>query len=315
MATRGYQKIAASLALCAMALVPQRGGSPLAAGAREGKTASAYDIPATPAARAPRAPKPALTPGDETLTRLIRLRSRLRNLDMNWVKRDGDDVMDRFTATLGGGRVDAACHINWSRPESDHWAKIRLDHVGVADFLQAADIRLDARIDARISGELDLHWSGLRVRQMRPSLGGKGAFRIHEGAITSTAILDSFADFTEIPALRSFQFTGGTLVAAAQGGRLDVSEFRLAGPSMRVDAKGTVDLDTDDLRVRFNLEVLPALAGQSSRFEVREGVLLMTRLAGKDADKDFVRVPLPFAFAGTLAKPVAVLDLGQKEQE
>ena len=142
------------------------------------------------------------------------------------------------------------------------------------------------RINAHISGELDLHWSGLRLRQMRPSLGGKSTFRIHEGSIGGTEILDSFAEFTGIPDLRTFRFSGGSLVATADRGVLKVPEFRLAGPEMRVDAKGTVDLETDGLRARFNLEVRPELAERSSRVEVRQGVALMTKFSGGTAAAD-----------------------------
>ncbi len=259
---------------------------------------------APPPAAANRGP---VAPSDETLTRMIRLRSRLRNLDMKWEDVNGDEVMTAFSANLGGGRVTAESHINWTRPQGAHRARIRLENVRVSDFLNATDIRLDARFDTSISGQLDLSWTGLRMREMRRTLTGGGVFTAGPGTISSTRILDALADFSGIRELRRFDFDTARLDAKAENGRVLVKAFRLRGPYMRTNLKGSVDLESDALAMDLELELNPAVAERSTRIEVREGFGLFTRLAGREGPGEFVEVPLPFSFGGTMAHPRAVL--------
>ena len=268
-------------------------------------------------AAAPRpasAQRPRVTPKDETLTRLIRLRSRLRDLDMKWVTVDGDEVMEAFTARLGGGRISADCRINWSKPEQEHRAAITLDNVGASEFLQAADVRVGARINAPVSGRMELKWRGLKVRAMRESLAGTASLDVGKGSISNTRILDAFAEYSGIRALQRFEFDGGVVRATCTAGRVEVDPLDLKGPLMRAVARGSTDLETDAMHLRFELWVLADAARQSVKPEVRAGVAWLREMAGRTAPDDFMRVPLPFSFGGTLQRPAVLLDfdLGEK---
>ena len=266
------------------------------------------------APRAASTPRTLATPKDETLTRLIRLRSRLRDLDMKWVTVDGDEVMEAFTARLGGGSISAECRINWTRPEQEHRAVITLRDVGASEFLQAADVRIGARIDAPVNGRMELRWRGLKVRQMRETLAGTATLEVGKGSISNTRILDAFAEYSGIRALRRFEFDSGVVKATCTDGRVQVDPLDLRGPLMRAVARGHTDLETDAMSLRFDLWVLADAAGQSVKPEVRAGVSWLREMAGRTAPDDFMKVPLPFSFGGTLSRPAVLLDfdLGEK---
>ena len=250
------------------------------------------------------------TPKDETLTRLLTLRSRLRNLKMTWVWEGTDEVMTAFTAEVGGGTIRAESHINWTSPDREHWARIRLDNVGAREFLQVANVQVGARIDTAVSGRMDMRWRGLKMHALRESLDGEADFTLRRGAISHTRILDAFADFSGISALGKFEFDQGTVKATCTKGHVLVDPMELSGPLMKVRARGFSNLETDAMKLRFELWVLADAAKQSVKPEVRAGVGWLRGVAGKNDSGDFLQVPLPFSFEGTLSKPVAVPDFG-----
>ncbi len=250
------------------------------------------------------------TPKDETLTRLLTLRSRLRNLKMTWIWEGTDEVMTAFTAELGGGTIRAESHINWTSPDREHWAKIQLDNVGVREFLQVANVQVGARIDTAVSGQMNMRWRGLKLHALRASLDGDAKFTLKPGTISHNRILDAFAEFSGISALSQFNFDQGSIKATCSKGHVLLDPAELNGPLMRTRIRGFSNLETDAMKLRFELWVLADAAKQSVKPEVRGGVGWLRDMAGKTDAGDFFQVPLPFSFEGTLSKPVAVTDFG-----
>ena len=250
------------------------------------------------------------TPKDETLTRLLMLRSRLRNLKMTWIWEGTDEVMTAFTAELGGGTIRAESHINWTSPDREHWARIRFENVGAREFLQVGSVQVGARIDTAVSGQMTMRWRGLKLHTLRETLDGEADFTLRRGSISHNRILDAFADFSGISALEKFDFDSGTVKATCTKGHVLVDPMEVSGPLMRVRTRGFTNLETDAMKLRFELWVLADAAKQSVKPEVRGGVGLLRGMAGKNDSGDFLQVPLPFSFEGTLSKPVAVPDFG-----
>ncbi|MGB9692289.1 MAG: hypothetical protein ACPL7D_08975, partial [Candidatus Sumerlaeaceae bacterium] len=144
---------------------------------------------AMPAGKAVRAGVRTPEASDETLSRLLRMRSRLRNLevDTRWLNRE--EITQHFTATMGRGHLVGHGYINWSRPEERQWASVEIIGADVEEFLHVADVRFDGKIRAQVSGQLDLEWNGMRFRQMRASMRGKGRLELSKGNVTATRLL------------------------------------------------------------------------------------------------------------------------------
>jgi uncharacterized protein YhdP len=262
---------------------------------------------AMPAGKAVRAGVRTPEASDETLSRLLRMRSRLRNLevDTRWLNRE--EITQHFTATMGRGHLVGHGYINWSRPEERQWASVEIIGADVEEFLHVADVRFDGKIRAQVSGQLDLEWNGMRFRQMRASMRGKGRLELSKGNVTATRLLDNIARFSGIDELRTLEFDHGGLQGTIKDGRVEVEEFRLEGRDFRLRGKGTVTLETGALDARFEIAVKPALAKRSRVAQVRAAGEALAKLFG--GENQFVNVPLPVSFGGTLERPIPYLEV------
>ncbi|GIX43905.1 MAG: hypothetical protein KatS3mg130_0313 [Candidatus Sumerlaea sp.] len=264
---------------------------------------------AFPNAKAEKAGVATPEPSDETLSRLMRMRSRLQNLrvDTRWI--GGEEVTQNFTATVGQGTLRGKGEINWSRPERVHWARVEVSEVDVPAFLHVCDIRFDGKVQARVSGTLDLRWRGMRFRDMRATMEGGGKLHVSSGTVTSTRLLDQVAAFSGLPELRRFEFREGLVIGRIRDGRVDIESIEFRNPDYILRAKGSVRLEDGALDARVELRVRPSLAMRSQLSEVR---LLGVALAAvsQDSPDGMVAIPLPLSFGGTLERPIPYLELG-----
>jgi hypothetical protein len=245
---------------------------------------------------------------EETLTRLIKFRSRVKNLQMDWRNENGAEIMRSFSGEIGGGRLAATSYINWTRPEVTHTAHAQLSNVDMRDLLHASDVQMDGRCVARLSGVLDFRWQGLRMRAIRSSLEGKAVLTTGQGYVAASEILDSVARISGIPDLRRFDFTEGRFEADVRSGQFHISHFHLNGPLARLTAEGTVDLDTQNMDMRISVSVAESLAGRSSSDTVRAALMLLGRVKSLRESGGFVRIPVVARVGGTLAKPQVSFD-------
>gem|GEM_PF-2269804 len=262
---------------------------------------------ALPAAKARKAGVSTPRESDETLSRLLRMRSRLKNLqvDTHWL--DGQEITRRFTATMGRGRLVGVGRINWSLPDEQQWAVVEVFDADVAEFLHVCDVRFDGKIDARVTGKLRLEWRGMRFYQMRATMTGSGTLAMSEGQVGSTRLLDNIARFSGIDDIRTLQFQRGLVEGTIANGKVLVKKFELEGQDFWLGGTGSVVLETGELDARFQIKVKPALARRSRFPEVRAAGDALSKLAG--GENRFLTVPLPVSFGGNLERPIPYLDL------
>jgi hypothetical protein len=262
---------------------------------------------AMPAGKAQQAGVRTPEPSDETLSSLLRMRSRLRDLkvETRWI--NGEEITERFTATMGRGRLVGEGRINWTRADDRQWARVDVIDADVAEFLHVCDVRFDGRIEAQVSGRLELEWRGMRFRQMRATMRGSGRLTMSSGQVSSTRLLDNIAKFSGLPELSTLSFERGLVEGTIADGKVTVRTFELDSPDVRLRGQGTVTLESGALDARFGIALRPALAERSQLPEVRAAGQALARLAGgKDR---FITVPLPVSFGGTLERPIPYLDL------
>ncbi|MCX7626120.1 MAG: AsmA-like C-terminal region-containing protein [Candidatus Sumerlaeaceae bacterium] len=246
-------------------------------------------------------------PSDETLSRLLRMRSRLKNLevDTQWI--EGEEITRRFRATMGKGRLSGEGQINWSRPGERQWARVDVIDADVEEFLHVCDVRFDGKIIAQVTGQLNLEWHGMRFREMRATMTGGGKLEMSSGSVSSTRLLDNIARLSGIESLRTLRFQRGVVEGTISDGRVTVRRFELQSQDIVLHGSGTVTLETGALDARFELEVRPVLAKSSKLPEVRAAGEAIARFVG--SEDRFVSIPLPVSFGGTLERPIAYLDI------
>lgn len=299
----------ALLVACATLLLGARDGHPQLPPPSETRVPlEATPNPAAlPAGKAAAAGVRTPEPSDETLSRLLRMRSRLKNLevDTQWI--GGEEITKRFRATMGKGRIAGEGQINWSQPGSRQWARVEVIDADVEEFLHVCDVRFDGKIVAQVSGELNLAWHGMRFREMRATMTGSGKLQMSRGSVSSTRLLDNIARFSGIERLRTFRFERGFVEGTISDGRVTVRRFELQSDDVILRGSGTVTLETGALDARFELAVRPSLAKASSLPEVRAAGGALARLAG--SEDRYISIPLPVSFGGTLERPIPYLDI------
>lgn len=256
-----------------------------------------------------------LRPGgsEETLTRFIRMRNRVRNLDLRMHRENGGMVLEGFTGKLGGGEISVDGRVDWSRPEARHRARLTVQNVGTREFLDAFDIVLDGRISTVITGFADLQWNGTKMKAMKRSLDATAELNIGPGYVSNAKVLEYIASVSGIEALRKIEFSRGIMRGHSSNQTLFIDELWLEGPALRARLTGTMDLLTDEIRLRPELAISPELAQSSVRNEVRAGMQVLDTLT-KDRASRLVSVPLPIVFGGTLKKPILMMDAAPQEK-
>lgn len=277
----------------------------LAGAAPAGADAAGRQLASATTPRAAAAPV-AITQSDETLTKIIRLRSKLKNFKMTWDPASNGNLLTGFTAELGGGRIAAKGSINWLNPQGPHRLNLRLEGVDFKTALTALNMQMDGRIVGRLSGEMDFEWSGLKLRQIKQTATGRVHLTLSEGEASRMTILRTLSGLSGIRELEMIRFTGGEMIAAVRGGRIEVERLVISTPDAEFEGRGWCLLVTEEMLAEFEMSVRPHLAMRSHRPEVRMlGGTLNRVPALRDSDA-LVRVPVVARFAGTLSNPAPV---------
>ncbi|MBX7247178.1 MAG: AsmA-like C-terminal region-containing protein [Candidatus Sumerlaeaceae bacterium] len=252
----------------------------------------------------PTASPTALTHSDETLTKFIRFRSRLKNFQTKWGNENGDSTLDGFSAELGGGKISGAGKIYWTRPEANQTLRIDVSGVDLRQLLAALNIQVDGHFDTKVSGVLDFQWQGLRLKQIKSTARGKVRLQAAPGYLTDMHILNGIAGLCGMTELRRIDFTNGILEGEVQAGRFQVELVQLTASNMEFAGRGWVDLPTENIDMVIQSSVTPELGETSTQPEVRAALLLLGHSDALRTPRGFIRLPVEAHFTGTLTEPI-----------
>jgi hypothetical protein len=252
----------------------------------------------------------AITQSDETLTKIIRLRSKLKNFRMTWDPASRGNLLTGFTAELGGGKIVATGRINWLIPRGTHHLHLRLDGVDFKTALTALNMQMDGRVVGRLSGEMEFEWSGLRLREIKQTATGRVRLTLSEGEASRMTILRTLSTMSGIRELETIRFNGGEMTARVRDGRIEVERLIIATPDAEFEGRGWCVLATEEMLAEFEMSVRPSLALRSHRHDVRVlGGRNGDRMAGlANSAHALVRVPGVARFAGTLSNPAPLVN-------
>jgi hypothetical protein len=255
---------------------------------------------------------PRTASSQETLTRYIRLRNRIRNLRVDsHFEGIGGLVLQGFSGELGRGTINVKGNVNWARPDEQQWAKMTLTSVDARSFLDAFDIGMDGRIFASVTGWADLQWRGRHLAAMKKSLVGTAELRIGKGYVENSRVLSAVAEVSGIQALQKLEFSAGKMRGHAAHGTLYVDELDLEAPMLHATLSGTIDLASDQINLRPKFWISPQLANTSTRPELRTAVQFLDGMR-ETRESNLVQIPLPIVFTGTIRKPAVRMDTGEQ---
>lgn len=249
------------------------------------------------------AAKPAMESGDETLSRMLRLRTRIRGFELRSRSEGGKLVVEGFGGALGSGHIMASGLLDGTNPDGPQHMKLELRDVDVQQFLSAFDIQPLAHVRIGATGAMDFRWEGLKMKALRSTLNGPLDIDIGKGTISHTRILDQLAESTGISELKQLDVESGRVHGEAKEGTIRLEEVTLKGAQLKVTLKGSINAATEQLNAAVSVSAAPDLGAKSQREDVRAAFALLSSAdALRDSD-GFVKIPLEFVLGGTLSRP------------
>lgn len=224
--------------------------------------------------------------------------------------RGGKPVITGVSGEFSGGQVVMQGQINLARPQGTHFARIHLSDVQIAPVLALAGKKLADAGDARLSGILNVSWSGTSMDSIRQTLKGEVSLLMAEGTLTSADLMQHVTRITGIEQLQQLDFTKGTLEATVEDGKVDVLSHTMEGPAGHLQSKGHLDLMNGQLDLTLNLEVKEELALSSPRFGFAV-LLLGTREVEVEGVRSRLRTVPPVRIAGAMPNPSVSLLTGK----
>ena len=244
-------------------------------------------------------------PGEETLTRYIRIRSRIRSFQSDGHLVGGKVKVTHFSGDLGGGRIQFNGNLDWTNKTGQQTARVTLQNVDSRQFLSAFNLDFDARIVTRVNADVSVKWQGISMPDLRRSMNGSMSMRTGRGRVDKSTVFDALAEATGIQDLRSVDFESCAGDGEVRNGVLYFENARINGDFVRLLAAGKVDVPSDSIEIEVHLAILPELAMRSARADVRTvGALLAQAKSLQDQD-GFVQLPVPVYLTGTFTKPHA----------
>ena len=241
-------------------------------------------------------------PGEVSVVRLEAKKMGLKDFQMQSRSVDGRLAIDSFTSRLGSGILSGTGKVDWSRPNDVQAMRIQFQNVETMALLKAFDVKLDATVQSMASGVINVRWQGVRGSLPRQTMNGTVQINFGPGYVTNADVLTQLASVTGIRELQQFEFNSGHLSGTITNGMMAVNEVELEGPTKATKGKGLLDLRTEQVQIRFDGYVSPAIATRSTQPQIRTAAKVIGKLAGKEFSK-LVRLPIPIVMYGRVRDP------------
>lgn len=234
-------------------------------------------------------------PGEVSIVRMEAKKLGLKNFKMDSRQVDGRLAIDGFSGNLGNGTLQGQGLVDWSRPQDAQRMTIQVQNVPAMELFNAFKVKLNARIDAIASGVIDTQWRGVRGTTPRETMNGSVRIQLGPGRISGADVLRHAASYTGIAEVQQLEFQSAVIEGTIRDGMMSVTRLDFIGTDRSAKGVGALDLRTEELRLKFEGYLAPALIARSTNPQVRA--------LGKSGGASQVRVPLPVIFSGNARAP------------
>ncbi len=222
------------------------------------------------------------------LSELMLGRRRLTDVQGKLVKSATGTIIriDDLSAKVHGGRATGFAEIRLSDPPQ-YGLRLSVEDVLLADLFQEGPPRPkeEPEVTGLLTGNLEMTATAGRPDSRQAT----GLFRITKGQIYKLPVVMGFVHVIYLWVPGGAAFTEGEVAYRIQGQKLIFDEISLRGPAMSVVGSGTMDMDSEALRLTF----LTGPPGKLPRIAAIES--LLKGLAHEIAE---------VSVTGTLSKPV-----------
>lgn len=251
-------------------------------------------------------------PGEVSVVRMEARKLGLKDFEMQSRQVDGRLAIDAFTARLGSGTMSGRGLVDWSRPNDLQRMTINVQGAEVMTMLNAFKVKLDAQIVGTCNAVIDVKWNGVRGTLPRESMNGTVRIQVGPGQIVGADVLRQVASYTGIAELQRVQFQSAALEGTIRQGVMSITKADIYGPHVEANGVGLLDLRTEQVKIRFNGAVSPALLGRSTMSQVRA----LGSVAEAAGGGNLINVPLVVIMGGQVRDPQFALrwDTGKGEE-
>jgi hypothetical protein len=243
-------------------------------------------------------------PGEVSVVRMEAKRLGLKNFQMQSRSSNGRLAIDGFTANLGSGTMQGQGLVDWSKPNDRQYMTIQISNVEAAALMKAFEIKVNAQVNAMVSGTIQAQWQGVRGSTPRETMNGTIAMQFGPGVVTNADALNMIANATGIAELQRFDFSSAQIQATMANGLVSFTQLVFAGPTQQAIGNGNLDLRTEELKVKWDAYVSPEVASRSSQSAVRAASGLVSKARGSNG---LVKIPIPIAMVGSVRDPEFVI--------
>jgi uncharacterized protein YhdP len=250
-------------------------------------------------------------PGEVSVVRMEAKRLGLKNFQMQSRSSNGRLAIDGFTANLGSGTMQGQGLVDWSKPNDRQYMTIQFNNVEAAALLKAFEVKVNAQVNAMVSGTIQAQWQGVRGSLPRETMNGTIAIQFGQGTVTNADVLNMISGATGIAELQRFDFSSAEIQASMANGMVSFTRLIFAGPTQQAVGTGNLDLRTEEVKVKWDAYVSPDVASRSTQSAVRAASGLVSKAKGSNG---LVKIPLPIAMVGSVRDPEFVVAAPEQKQ-
>lgn len=240
---------------------------------------------------------------------------RLKGVKVNSRLENGNLVVQGFSGSLGGGKVQASGRVNTGDKNGAQHVNAQFDDVELAQVLDLLGINMVSAgvSNVRADGVVNLRWNGLKADTIRRSISGTAVVKSGPGTISkSSPLLDRLASSAGISDPEDLSFTSSRIELNAHSGTVQVKSLVIQGPDVQLAAAGTIDVAAGQINLLMDVNVSPAIASKSNFYKLQSLASVFGKKQELNAD-GYVEIPR-ITVAGALNSPDINMDTGARQQ-
>jgi hypothetical protein len=237
--------------------------------------------------------------------------------------RNGKPYITALSGDMAGGSVAFTGEVCVGSTNAPQRAELRVNNVSVAGVMEllawfrdtsvssAAAPAMAKLVEGKVSGLINLHWSGQNTEAFARNLEGTVSLDLTDATVSDQELLEKLQEVLGLSSLGNLVIRQGHLEGIISGGKLQVANHRLTGPDVELAATGYIDLLSRQLELKLDVSLAPALfPGGRNAMDLAQMILPKTSASKESASTGQLidKMSLPqITVSGTLDNPIVRL--------